>query len=448
MTLPGVASSRGRNANGPGLDALQRGADLAARKRIPEAIAFYKRALRSLPDDARAHFELGELYAKLRHYPAALKSYRRALELEQHAVWHNHAGAVLAELGRADEAREAIERALTLDRGLAAAHCNLANLLDDAGDVAEAEASYRRSLELDPALSTAQQNLAALLARAGHFDEARGLLQAVLALNPASCGALSGLISIELRARRPQLALMACRRFRDARPGHSGALAFECVLLAELGRHREADRLKAHDEFVVSSELLGPPTPFASLREFNEALAGAILADDSLVESPASHATAQGRHSGELLVGNGGPVAALENVIGTAVQHYFRTLDQGSSHPFVAHRPGQVGLTAWAVILQRGGHQLPHIHPDAWLSGVYYVTVPQQSDADLQAGAGAIAFGIPDATLGFRACSETARYQPKTGMLLLFPSYLYHHTLPTAASDARISVAFDVVRAG
>lgn len=36
-------------------------------------------------------------------------------------------------------------------------------------------------------------------------------------------------------------------------------------------------------------------------------------------------------------------------------------------------------------------------------------------------------------------------YRPREGLLLLFPSYVYHRTLPFESSETRISIAVDVI---
>jgi hypothetical protein len=35
--------------------------------------------------------------------------------------------------------------------------------------------------------------------------------------------------------------------------------------------------------------------------------------------------------------------------------------------------------------------------------------------------------------------------RPETGLLVLFPSYVYHRVLPFSSSEPRMSVAFDAV---
>ena len=89
------------------------------------------------------------------------------------------------------------------------------------------------------------------------------------------------------------------------------------------------------------------------------------------------------------------------------------------------------------------GYQTPHIHPQAWVSGVYYASVP----ADIAAGAdqaGWIEFGEPLADYRFTAKPELRLIRPEEGLMLLFPSYFYHRTLPFSAGGTRVSIAFDV----
>jgi hypothetical protein len=59
--------------------------------------------------------------------------------------------------------------------------------------------------------------------------------------------------------------------------------------------------------------------------------------------------------------------------------------------------------------------------------------------------AGWIEFGRPPPEFKARAEPEVRTYRPEEGLMLLFPSYLYHRTIPFDAEEARICIAFDVV---
>jgi uncharacterized protein (TIGR02466 family) len=91
------------------------------------------------------------------------------------------------------------------------------------------------------------------------------------------------------------------------------------------------------------------------------------------------------------------------------------------------------------------GHQVPHIHPGAVISGVYYVKVPSVVAKPDRDHAGWIEFGRPDPRHDCRVEPEVRRLQPREGRMVLFPSYLYHRTIPFATDEQRISIAFDVM---
>jgi hypothetical protein len=57
---------------------------------------------------------------------------------------------------------------------------------------------------------------------------------------------------------------------------------------------------------------------------------------------------------------------------------------------------------------------------------------------------GWIRFGSPPAGLGLQLPAYT-RIQPKAGLLVLFPSTLWHETLPFDDGE-RLVIAFDVMR--
>jgi len=61
------------------------------------------------------------------------------------------------------------------------------------------------------------------------------------------------------------------------------------------------------------------------------------------------------------------------------------------------------------------------------------------------ARAGWLEFGRPGVQIPHRVEPEIRAYQPHDGLLVLFPSYFYHHTIPFTGSGRRISMAFDVL---
>jgi Putative 2OG-Fe(II) oxygenase/Coenzyme PQQ synthesis protein D (PqqD) len=117
-------------------------------------------------------------------------------------------------------------------------------------------------------------------------------------------------------------------------------------------------------------------------------------------------------------------------------------------HPMAAMRPDHPTLASWVIAVNMEGHEDWHIHPDGWLSGVFYVEVPDLSVSEAPR-AGQVEFGpFPLGPALDEAVWPRWTVQPRTGDLILFPSYFAHRTWPTHIGQVRICIAFDVLRRG
>jgi hypothetical protein len=95
------------------------------------------------------------------------------------------------------------------------------------------------------------------------------------------------------------------------------------------------------------------------------------------------------------------------------------------------------------VLLQPGGHHVDHVHPSGWLSSAFYVETPRAA-LDTPGREGWLQFGRPGArTLPPLGAEHFVR--PEPGALVLFPSYMWHGTVPFTSDESRMTIAFDVV---
>lgn len=106
-----------------------------------------------------------------------------------------------------------------------------------------------------------------------------------------------------------------------------------------------------------------------------------------------------------------------------------------------------VSAEAWANVTRAGDYAKPHVHPNANLSGVYYVDAGDAPASSPHSGV--IEFLDPRQRPGMFETegtlpSDAYRVVPKSGALLLFPAWLYHYVHPYQGSAPRISVAFNV----
>ncbi len=139
-------------------------------------------------------------------------------------------------------------------------------------------------------------------------------------------------------------------------------------------------------------------------------------------------------------------IRALRSVVQSAVSDYVAALPaRDDTHPLLAprrdHAPRFAG--SWSVRLAGAGFHANHVHPQGWISSALYVALPEQTPAD-PPNAGWLALGCPQAELGL-ALPATRLIEPMPGRLVLFPSTLWHGTLPFAQGE-RLTVAFDVAR--
>ncbi|MBS0472661.1 MAG: hypothetical protein JSR60_16425 [Proteobacteria bacterium] len=173
------------------------------------------------------------------------------------------------------------------------------------------------------------------------------------------------------------------------------------------------------------------------------ALAEEILSHPRLGLSQSYKATRGDGVRIEHIQTQGGPHAqALLANIRDAVGRYVADRASRTDHPAFAIRPGAVALNAWALVLRGDGFEAYHIHPSAWISGVFYVAVPPLAAVG---DAGRIGFG-PVRDIAGRDMADFPSWSllPEAGELLLFPSYFAHRTWPTASAEPRICIAFDV----
>ena len=158
--------------------------------------------------------------------------------------------------------------------------------------------------------------------------------------------------------------------------------------------------------------------------ELINGLIHAIRTDPSLTWNRLDKPTEGGAQTHELLDGSRNPtIERLKNSIATAYQERF----QGKQ------RLEQTRISGWGVVLEPGGHQKKHIHHDAEFSGVVYLKTPSGMSHSSNS-AGSIYF----------SGSNKMLIKPYPGLMILFPSYLPHETVPYYNSDERICIAFNI----
>jgi len=107
---------------------------------------------------------------------------------------------------------------------------------------------------------------------------------------------------------------------------------------------------------------------------------------------------------------------------------------------------GTLLVSAWATICRSGSYHAPHSHPDSAWSGVYYVDAGDYCPD--QPLSGVLEFldprpAVDAVTAPGDPYGEPFRVRPRAGLLVIFPSWLYHWVHPYRGLRPRVAVSFN-----
>lgn len=216
----------------------------ARRGCLSDAVASYRRALDLRPDFAQCHNNLAHALLDLGLFDEAATSSRCTMALNpRDAEAHDHLGSAMRGLGKLDPALDSYRRAIAIEPEFAEAHNNLGNALLERGHTAEALASYRRALKINPAFAEAHNNLGNAFRSVGSLDEAVASYRQALHINPHFAEAHCNLgIALRLQGRAEQ-AKSSCRKALEIDGRSAAAIIALAESSADMGEFEDAQAL-------------------------------------------------------------------------------------------------------------------------------------------------------------------------------------------------------------
>jgi tetratricopeptide (TPR) repeat protein len=374
--------------------------------RFEDGVLLYKKLLDRSPADPQMHRAYNSLLYRLGRTDEYLKSYDRAPQTRE----------IL--LGKADML--ALQK-----RG------------------AEAEQIYNTLLTRDPLDVVAAAGWANSLSLMGRHSEAVTAFEGVLTRRGANPEIFSGAAAAALMAGDPQKAQAFCQAGLRYQPYDQACLALLGTAWRLQGDEQD-ESLNGYDTLIRIFDL-EPPDGFSSMENFNAEL-GAYL--ESLHPQTRAYLE-QSLHGGTQTEGHlfGAGHVLVEKLrarIEEALSSYIDDLAPDERHPFLARRAkGFRYAGAWSSLMREQGFHVNHLHPQGWISSCYYVTVPDVAK-EQDTRQGWIKFGEPELKIQLSNPIRRA-IQPMPGRLVLFPSYMWHGTIPFHAAALRTTIAFDAV---
>ena len=243
--------------------------------KLEGALASYRRVLAIKSDFAETHCNMGIVLRDLGQPDDAVASYRLALKIKpDYYKVHSNLGLALHDLEQFEEAAASCRLALEIKPDYAEAHNNLGLALNGLGQLEHAQASYRRALEIKPDLAEAIYNLGNVLKDLGQFQEAAEYYRRVLGIKPDYVKAYLGLGLVQKDLELFVDAGESFLRALEIEPGLAEAHNNLGNVLSDLGRFSEAagcirQALEIEPDFAVAHNNLG--NVLRDLGQFNEA---------------------------------------------------------------------------------------------------------------------------------------------------------------------------------
>jgi Flp pilus assembly protein TadD len=443
-----------------------------------EAVANYRRLVARAPDDPVATHALAIALNAVQQPEEAERAVRHTLSRNRPTagLHYTHARSLLA-LERFDEAELALRECVRLAPRHAEAHDRLAQLIwMRTGDITESTRALGEAVEKFPADDALRATKAALLQGAGDARAAFACL-AEGAARPKSHPNLlirAGLAALEFE---PATALALAERAMRGQPNNHTARKLLCAAYLGVGDAAKALTesailLKAmpDDQYLIAMQttalrLLNDPRyellcdyDRMTLSSFIEAPPGwsdlgsfltELISHLEPLHNPHGHrvlyqSLRQGTETTQDLSRSRDPVIqALFHAFAAPIARYREQIGQGDDALRRRNRGATRFNGGWSVRLHSDGYHTSHVHPRGWISSACYIQLPGSMRAGRTAE-GILSFGAPG-MLTTPSLPEEWSVRPEVGLLVLFPSYFWHGTLPFHSEEPRLTVAFDAV---
>lgn len=301
----------------------------------------------------------------------------------------------------------------------------------------------RSSLERRTGYAAAWAALADVERASGNFGAALDANTRSINAGGVSIGRAIDQVELYLLKREYYAAFKLCEDRLGHSPGHTRFLAYKGIALWHLGKLDEWKELMSAKLWSQSQRL------HTSAKQNNSYNIELMAALNKLEKNrdPQVHSTRGGMRTNSFENIDSEILQDLTNKLATVAQKQLLEYRERKNPVFDRELPTEFELRAWAVFLEPGGQQIPHMHPSAMLSGVYYVQAPCSAESlNACAPDGYLElchrehYGPPDP-----ANDDFKLVAPEPGTLAVFPSYLWHATIPFKSPDVRVSIGFDAV---
>ena len=398
-----------------------------------KAIDCYEKAIKVNPYYVDAHFNLGTIFKKLKENKKAIDCYEKVIKINpKHINAYNGLGLILKETDDSNKAINCYKKIIEIDPKHVNAHNNLGGIFNELGDYKKAIYWYEKTIEIDPNHEITLYNLGVALHSIQEYKKAAEQFKLINFKNSKSfllsCFYNLGDKSTFFKKLDDQI-----------KQGEVNAIIGSLSSLSEI-RYG----IRKSNPFCGEPLKYSLKTNLAEKYDFKD-----IFVDP--IKYFLKHSVFSTTHQDLLINGHQTKnnlfdkkdyfLDRIKDIIHLEVEKYQNHFKE-SKEGFIKSWPKSYNINAWLVSMESGGKLNPHIHDYGWLSGSIYINVPPK----LKTNSGNLVVCINNQVIKAEKDSNLKKIiDVVTGDLCLFPSSLYHYTVPFESNEERVVLAFDVM---
>lgn len=358
-----------------------------------------------------------------------------------HDAHREFAQLIWMSTGDRDRALALLNRAIQANPSAASLHIARAQVFGQTGDSATEYAIIKEAARLsrDPNMEHAACNSALADQK---FDEAVEHGRRAVSVLSDSPTALSAYAMALLAVGDAAGALEIIENLRQRAPYHQLFIALQATAWRLLNDERYHE-IYDYDS-MVGRYSLDTPSGWSSLDSYLDDLIAGLDEAHRFKTHPFYQSVRKGSQISSIEGADNAAMRAFREAARGPVQRHIEALGEGSDPLRSRQLGGYRIFSSWSISLPPEGYHVNHVHPEGWLSSACHLRLADNRDDSDKAGW--LKLGEPG--VATRPALEPERFiKPERGVMVLFPSYMWHGTVDFSSGPPRLTVAVDIVPA-
>ncbi len=433
-----------------------------------KAAEYYQDFINQGFNDYRIFSNYGNILSDSGKLEEAETAYQKAIKLNpEYVIAHYNLGNVFRNLGKLEEAEISTRKAIQINPNFAEAHLNMGTILNDIGKLQEAELSYRKAIEINPDLAEAHYNLGNILHDIGKSEEGMIYRKRAVELNPKDEKLVKDLTEHLCYKEQYELAL---KYLSKTKSNSCQSIYLGCLLSLDKEKdfnekYKELTEKKVcnaniggvveHANIIYGKQYESPfcneAIKYISIDKIDEQL----FSKSHLNELISYNKTSKKENRSQGLLTNGIQtsgnlflldlpfIQSIKKALEAKIELY-KNKFKNSGQGFIKNWPRDYELRSWMISMKTGGFLSPHNHQYGWITGSFYLQIPKYNNNN---NSGNIAFSYQGPAYPKKEKSFNLTIKKiETRDICIFPSSLFHYTIPFESNEERICFVFDLVQ--